>query len=30
MDPVLSRKLFRDKYVEEIKPQKGGITVLKI
>jgi hypothetical protein len=29
MDSVLSRKLFRDKYVEEIKPQKGGITILK-
>ena len=33
MDPVLSRKLFRDKYVEEIKPQKsnqGGIATLKL
>jgi hypothetical protein len=33
MDPILSRKLFRDKYVEEIKPQKnnqGGITTLKL
>jgi hypothetical protein len=33
MDSVLSRKLFRDKYVEEIKPQKsnqGGITTLKL
>jgi hypothetical protein len=29
MDQVLSRKLFRDKYVEEIKPQKDGIAVLK-
>jgi hypothetical protein len=29
MDSVLSRKLFRDKYVKEIKPQKGGITILK-
>jgi hypothetical protein len=32
MDPVLSRKLFREKYIEEIKPQKfnqGGIAVLK-
>jgi hypothetical protein len=29
MDSILSRKLFRDKYVEEIKPQKGGIAVLK-
>jgi hypothetical protein len=33
MDSILSRKLFRDKYVEEIKPQKnnqGGITTLKL
>lgn len=33
MDPVLSRKLFRDKYVETIKPQKfnqGGIATLKL
>jgi hypothetical protein len=29
MDSVLSRKLFREKYVEEIKPKKGGIAVLK-
>jgi hypothetical protein len=32
MDSVLSRKLFREKYIEEIKPQKsnqGGIAVLK-
>jgi hypothetical protein len=29
MDSVLSRKLFREKYVEEIKPKKGGITILK-
>ncbi|NBP57883.1 hypothetical protein EBU71_15355 [bacterium] len=33
MDPVLSRKLFRQKYVEEIKPHstnKGGIATLKL
>jgi hypothetical protein len=33
MDPVLSRKLFRQKYIEEIKPQKfnkGGIATLKL
>lgn len=30
MDPVLSRKLFRQKYVEEIKPKKGGIATLKL
>jgi hypothetical protein len=33
MDPVLSRKLFREKYVEEIKPRKvseGGIATLKL
>lgn len=33
MDTVLSRKLFREKYVEEIKPQKfnkGGIATLKL
>lgn len=30
MDPVLSRKLFREKYVEEIKPKKGGIATLKL
>lgn len=30
MDPVLSRKLFRNKYVEEIKPKKGGIATLKL
>jgi hypothetical protein len=33
MDSVLSRKLFREKYVEEIKPKKvsnGGIAVLKL
>lgn len=33
MDPVLSRKLFRQKYIEEIKPQstnKGGIVTLKL
>ena len=32
MDSVLSRKLFREKYIEEIKPQKfnqGGIAILK-
>jgi hypothetical protein len=32
MDSVLLRKLFREKYIEEIKPQKsnqGGIAVLK-
>jgi hypothetical protein len=29
MDSILSRKLFREKYVEEIKPKKGGIAVLK-
>ena len=33
MDSVLSRKLFREKYIEEIKPQKfneGGIATLKL
>jgi len=33
MDPVLSRKLFREKYIQEIKPQKfnkGGIATLKL
>ena len=30
MDPVLSRKLFRSKYVEEIKPKKSGIATLKL
>jgi len=30
MDTVLSRKLFREKYVEEIKPKKGGIVTLKL
>jgi len=30
MDTVLSRKLFREKYVEEIKPKKGGIATLKL
>jgi hypothetical protein len=32
MDTILSRKLFREKYVKEIKPKKisGGITVLKL
>lgn len=30
MDSVLSRKLFRQKYVEEIKPKKGGIATLKL
>ena len=30
MDPVLSRKLFRNKYVEEIKPKKSGIATLKL
>jgi hypothetical protein len=33
MDTVLSRKLFREKYIQEIKPQKfnkGGIATLKL
>ena len=30
MDSVLSRKLFRQKYVEEIKPKKGGIATLRL
>jgi hypothetical protein len=33
MDPVLSRKLFREKYIQEIKPKKfntGGIATLKL
>jgi hypothetical protein len=33
MDPVLSRKLFREKYIQEVKPQKfneGGIATLKL
>jgi hypothetical protein len=33
MDTVLSRKLFRQKYIQEIKPQKfnkGGIATLKL
>ena len=33
MDPILSRKLFREKYVEEIKPKRiseGGIATLKL
>jgi len=33
MDTILSRKLFREKYVEEIKPKKfneGGIATLKL
>jgi hypothetical protein len=30
MDSVLSRKLFREKYVEEIKPKKGGIATLRL
>jgi len=30
MDSVLSRKLFREKYVEKIKPKKGGIATLRL
>jgi hypothetical protein len=33
MDPVLSRKLFREKYIQEVKPKKfnkGGIATLKL
>jgi len=30
MDTVLSRKLFREKYVKEIKPKKSGIATLKL